>query len=149
MHSTHVMRRPRRAWPPTARTAAAIIGTAALVPLAACSTSPSTTGSGASSTSSGTSSTGSSSSSNAGETASPSLLAFSQCMRSKGVPNFPDPDAGATNAKFPTAQQLGVSSSQYQAGENACQHLLPAGTNDQYPAAEVPVLLAGMRQFSQ
>jgi hypothetical protein len=76
-------------------------------------------------------------------------LAFSQCMRSKGVPNFPDPDAGATNAKFPTAQQLGVSSSQYQAGENACQHLLPAGTNDQYPAAEVPVLLAGMRQFSQ
>ena len=140
--STHVTRRPRRAWQPTARTVAAVIAMAVLIPLAACSASPS-------STSSGTSSTGSSSSSNAGGAASSSLLAFSQCMRSKGVPNFPDPEAGAANAKFPTAQQLGVSSSQYQAAENACQHLLPAGTNDQFPAAEVPVLLAGMRQFSQ
>jgi hypothetical protein len=70
-------------------------------------------------------------------------------MRSQGVQNFPDPPAGAVNAKFPTAQELGVGSSQYQTAENTCQHLLPAGTNDLFPAAEVPVLLDGMRQFSQ
>lgn len=121
---------------------AAIVAMAALIPLAACSASPSSTGASASSASSGSSSA-------AGGAAGSSLLAFSQCMRSKGVPDFPDPEAGAANAKFPGAQQLGVSSSRYQAAENACQHLLPAGTDDQFPAAEVPVLLAGMRQFSQ
>jgi len=96
---------------------------------------------------------GSSGASNAGSTTSQSptsqLLAFSRCMRSHGVPDFPDPQPGADNAKFPGAQQLGVSSSQYQAAENACQHLLPAGTADQFPPAEVPLLLIGMRGFSQ
>jgi hypothetical protein len=70
-------------------------------------------------------------------------------MRSYGVPDFPDPQPGASNAKFPGAQQLGVSSSRYQAAENACQHLLPAGIDDQFPPAEVQQLLIGMRQFSQ
>jgi len=70
-------------------------------------------------------------------------------MRSHSVPNFPDPEPGASNAKYPDAQQLGVSSSQYQAAYSACQHLLPVGVNDQFPAAEVQVLLGGMRQFSQ
>ena len=124
--------------PPATRTAAAIIATAALVLLAAaCSGSPSSTGSSAPPDSS----------SSAG--ANSPLLAFSQCMRSRGVPDFPDPQPGATNAKFPGAQQLGVGSSQLSAAESACQHLLPAGVDDQFPPAEVPVLLSGMRQFSQ
>jgi hypothetical protein len=70
-------------------------------------------------------------------------------MRSRGVPDFPDPQPGASNAKFPSAQQLGVSSSVYQAADDACQHLLPAGIDDQFPPAEVQQLLIGMRQFSQ
>ena len=74
---------------------------------------------------------------------------FAQCMRSRGVPDFPDPQPGASNAKFPSAQQLGVSSSRYQAADDACQHLLPAGIDDQFPPAEVQQLLIGMRQFSQ
>ena len=74
------------------------------------------------------------------------MLPFARCMRSHGVPNFPDPSG---NGKFPTAQQLGVGSSQYQAAENACQSLLPSGTNDQYPAAEMPLLLSSMRKFSE
>ena len=96
---------------------------------------------------------GSSGASNPGSTTSRSptsqLLAFSRCMRSHGVSTFPDPQAGAGNAKFPGAQQLGVSSSRYRTAENACQHRLPAGTADQFPPAEVPVLLIGMREFSQ
>jgi hypothetical protein len=119
-----------------ARTAAAIIATAALVLLsAACSDS--------------SSSTSSASSSAAGAAANSPLVAFSQCVRSRGVPDFPDPPPGATNAKFPGARQLRVSSALLSAAENACQHLLPAGVDDQFPAAEVPLLLTGMRQFSQ
>jgi hypothetical protein len=132
-HSIHVMRRPRRARPPIARTAAAIIATAALALLAAaCSGSTSSTGS----------STGSGGSSNAGGSQTSQLLAFAQCMRSNGVPNFPDPN---NSDKFPGAQQLGVSSSQYQAAMNACKHLLPnggSGTNQtelqQEENAELP-----------
>lgn len=51
-------------------------------------------------------------------------------MRSQGVPNFPDPSSAS---KFPGAQQLGVSSSLYQAAMNACQHLLPNGGNGSNP----------------
>jgi hypothetical protein len=108
--------------------------------LTACGASPSSTGPGGSANA-------------GGPTDSPSatspLIAFSQCIRAHSVPDFPDPQPGANNAKFPSAQQLGVSSSQLSAAENACQHLLPAGSNDQFPAAEVPLLLSGMREFSQ
>jgi hypothetical protein len=112
-----------------------VIAMAALTLLAACSGGPS--------------STAPASATNAGGSAHSPLLAFAQCMRSHGVPNFPDPQPGFSNAKFPSAQQLRVSSSQYQAAENACQHLLPAGVDDRFPAAEVPVLLSGMTRFSQ
>jgi hypothetical protein len=70
-------------------------------------------------------------------------------MRANGVPDYPDPQPGASRAKILSAQQLGVSSSQLSAAENACQHLLPVGDNDQFPPAEVPMLLIGMRDFSQ
>jgi hypothetical protein len=143
--STRVMRRPRRARPPAARTAAAIIATAALAMLAAaCSGSPSSTGSGRSSNAGG-----SAKSPNAGGSANAQLVAFSRCVRSHGVPNFPDPQAGASNAKFPGAQQLRVSSSQLSTAENACQHLLPVGIDDQFPPAEVPLLLRGMLPFAR
>ena len=85
---------------------------------------------------------------NAGGSSSSPLLAFSQCMRSHSVPNFPDPQASG-DAKFPSATELGVSDSLYQAAENACQRLLPAGAGDRFPPAEVQQLLIGMRQFSQ
>jgi hypothetical protein len=70
-------------------------------------------------------------------------------MRSHGVPNFPDPQAGASNAKSPSAQQLRVSSAQLGTAENACQRLLPVGVDDQFPPAEVPLLLRGMLPFSR
>jgi hypothetical protein len=116
-HGTRVRRRPRRRRPVPARIAAAIIATASLALLAAaCGGSPSSgssTGSGGASTAGGT-------------TTSSQLLAFARCVRSHGVANYPDPDS---SGKLPTAtpQQLGVSSSQYQTAESACQHLLPNG----------------------
>jgi hypothetical protein len=110
-HSTRILRRSRRAWPRPARTAAAVIATAALALLAACGGSPSLAGSG--------------SSPNAGGSAtSPSAVAYSACMRSHGVPNYPDPSSNASLPKG-NAQAFGVSSSQFQATRTACQHLLP------------------------
>jgi hypothetical protein len=113
--STGVIRRPWRAWPPIARTAAAVIAMAALALLAAaCSGGgPSSAGSGGAPHAAGSSS-------------SPSAVAYSACMRSHGVRNFPDPDPGSGGA-IPKAdpQRLGVSTSQLRAAQQVCQHLIP------------------------
>ena len=53
-------------------------------------------------------------------------LAVSRCMRSHGVPNFPDPGSTGETSK-PTPQQLGVSSSQFQAAQAGCRSILPNG----------------------
>jgi hypothetical protein len=115
-HSARVTRRLRRAQPPPVRTAAAIIAAAALALLAAaCSSgsSPSSAGSGGSLAA-------------GGSAGFPSAVAYSACMRSHGVPNYPDPD---NNGQLPKtdAQLLGLSTSRYQAAQQACQHLLPTG----------------------
>jgi len=103
--------RLRRARPPTWRTTAAVIGTAALAVLAAaCNGSPSLTGG----------------SPTAGGSADPtSAVAYSHCVRGHGVPNYPDPGSGGTLPKV-SAQQLGVSNSRLHTAQRACQHLLPA-----------------------
>jgi hypothetical protein len=71
-------------------------------------------------------SAGESSSATGGSTSSPSGVAYSRCMRSHGLPKFPDPDA---KGNYPAVdpQHLGVSDSLYQAAEQACQPLLPTG----------------------
>ena len=106
--------RLRRARPPAWQTTGAVIATAALALLAAaCSGSPSSTSSGGTPNARGSAD-------------SPSLVAYSHCMRSHGVPNFPDP---TTSGQVPKtdAQLLGVSGLQLQTARTACQHLLPTG----------------------
>ena len=109
-HSTRVLRRPPRARPPTSRIAAAIIATGAPVVLAAACSSPSSAGGSPAA---------------AGSATSSSAVGYSHCIRSHGVPNYPDPGSGGTLPKV-SAQQLGVSNSRLQAALRACQHLLPA-----------------------
>jgi hypothetical protein len=54
------------------------------------------------------------------------LLAFSSCMRSNGMPNFPDPQRFVGGNVKLTLHQLGAGSSpQFQAAIRACNHLLP------------------------
>jgi hypothetical protein len=125
------------------RVAAALVGICALTLVGACSGRPSSAGSGRSPNGGG-----SANSPNAGGSAHAPLVAFSRCVRSHGVASFPDPQAGASNIKFPSAQQLRVSSSQLSAAETACQRLLPVGVDDQFPRSEVPLLLRGMLPFS-
>ena len=63
-------------------------------------------------------------------------------MRSNGVPNYPDPSSGnELPDRLPkvSLQQLGVSSSQFQAAQSACAHLLPNGGRST-PAASARAL---------
>lgn len=126
-HSTRVTRRPRRARLRPARTASAIIAMAVLAPLAAaCSSSPSSTGSVGSPNAKGSATS---------QSASSQAVTYARCMRSHGVPNYPDPDASGQLPKT-DAQLLGVSTSQYQAAQQACRHLLPAGGSVQQQDAQ-------------
>ena len=54
-------------------------------------------------------------------------LAFARCMRSNGVPSYPDPTKSGLVKE--SLQQLGVGSSRFQAAQSACRHLLPNGGN--------------------
>jgi hypothetical protein len=60
-------------------------------------------------------------------TGSGSVLAYSVCMRSHGVPDFPDPDSSGNLAKS-DANHLRVGRPELQAAEQACRHLLPSNS---------------------
>jgi hypothetical protein len=103
--TTRSIRQPGRAWP-APRAAAAVIATAGLAFLVC--------GCGGG----GTSSTTSTASAQAG-----GELAFSACMRSHGVPTFPDPDSSGQIPKTKVVPLTG--SPQFQVAQRACQRLLP------------------------
>jgi len=54
------------------------------------------------------------------------LLAFSHCMRSNGVPSFPDPQRFVGGNVKLAIHQLGSGSPHFQAALAACNHLLPS-----------------------
>jgi hypothetical protein len=121
----------RRTAPRAARTAAAIMATAGLILLAqACSGSSSSTGSGGAANA-------------AGSASSPSVVSYSHCMRSQGVPNYPDPGSGGQLPKT-SAQLLGISSSQFNAAQRACQPLLPTSGGSLIAASLQQCHLAGV-----
>jgi hypothetical protein len=98
-------------------------GAAGLVLLIAVALVPAACGGGSS-----TSSTGSAPSAGSyqagGSTDHQRKVAFSQCMRSHGVPNFPDP---TSNGNFINNGNFDTSSPAVQAAQKACRGLLPNG----------------------
>ena len=114
---------PRRHWPRRARPAAVITVMAAAVLLAAaCSGSPSSTGSGAP---------------NAGGSANSQAVAYSRCVRSHGVPGFPDPASNGQIPKEAVIRALSrLSDSRAMAATNACANLNPAGQGGPTLAAQ-------------
>jgi hypothetical protein len=76
------------------------------------------------------------------------LLAFSQCMRSNGVPNFPDPQQFAGGNVKLTIHNLG-GGQKVQAALNACNHLLPAGRQSQQTAQQQRIQLADELSFAR
>jgi hypothetical protein len=122
--STRVICRARLALPARARIAAAIIATAVIaLPVGACSASPGSQVAHLASTATHSSSP---SNSLAASTHENGALAFARCMRSHGVPNFPDPNSSGGFPKA-TLRQLAASNPHYQAAQRACAHLLPNG----------------------
>lgn len=110
--------KPRRwwAWPSAARTLAAVIGTVGLTLLtAACGGSHSSDPGG-----------GSHSSSSGGGSPYEQARAFAACVRTHGVPLWPEPESSGRFDKTKlTPQQLGAGSAQIAAAQRACKSLLP------------------------
>jgi hypothetical protein len=152
--STNITRRPPRTRPAVARIAAAITATTALALLAAaCGGSPTSPAAAVGSPAAAVGSPNA-----AGAPGSPSAVSYSHCMRSHGVPNYPDPSGG----QLPKgdAQAFGVSSTVFSAARTACQHLLPVAGSFQElagqcmlagdcPPAVVQQMLTTDRKFAQ
>ena len=64
------------------------------------------------------------------------FLRFSQCMRSHGVPNFPDPTPanGGVGLKL-NGTGINTQSPQFLAAQRACQSLQPRGKNGAGPSS--------------
>jgi hypothetical protein len=77
-------------------------------------------------------------------------VAFAQCMRGHGVPNYPDPSSsGVFDKSKLTPQHLGAGSSRIQAAQRACQHLLPSGPGSTPTPAERERVRAQAVSFSR
>lgn len=76
-------------------------------------------------------------------TTSTGWVAFSSCMRSNGVARYPDPDSTGKPPKR-SAQQLGVSSTQFTAANTACRHLLPNGGRPPSGSQQQQVIAQGL-----
>lgn len=101
--------------------AASTIGLALLVAACGGSSHPSSTGSGGSSL--------------AGTSTISQAVAFSRCMRSHGVSEFPDPNRSGV---WPKSQvQLTAGNPRFQSATQACGHLLPDGGPGVLPSAPV------------
>jgi hypothetical protein len=76
------------------------------------------------------------------------LLAYSQCMRDNGVPNFPDPRPGGGIAI--DGNQVDTDSPVYKAAEETCQALLPpppaGGEDDPADREQMLAYAACMRE---
>jgi hypothetical protein len=93
---------------------------------------------------------GSSSNPGATGTSSPSAsklaasgLKFSDCMRSHGVPNFPDPSGSGGGIRIKIGAGLNPASPSFTAAQTACRKLLPGGgpgAGPPSPAAKAQLL---------
>jgi hypothetical protein len=93
------------------RVAGVITATAGLSLLAAaCGASPSSTGPAA-----------------GGSASTASAVSYTRCMRSHGVPDYPDPSGGGQLPKITPSNEskLGVSESRFSAAQASCQRLWP------------------------
>jgi len=78
-------------------------------------------------------------------------LPFSRCMRSNGIPNFPDPNR---NGALPKSQleQIAAGNPRYPAAQTACGDLLPNGAlpaGDQPTRAELRVIERDALRFAR
>jgi hypothetical protein len=77
-------------------------------------------------------------------------VAFSRCMRSHGMPNFPDPRrVGGRSLKL-TVHRLAASNPRFQAAERTCRRFLPnGGSGSQETARQTRTQLADELSFAR
>jgi hypothetical protein len=71
-------------------------------------------------------------------------FAYTQCMRTHGEPNFPDPQANGDTFISP-GSGVTLNSAQLPAAVNACQHLEPGGSMSAFTPPTEQNLLLGLR----
>jgi hypothetical protein len=64
------------------------------------------------------------------------LVAFSQCMRSHGLPNFPGPDSSGQIPKLQVVDAAKSNPNKFNAAQMACKRLLPNGSLGQQETAQ-------------
>ncbi|MBV8080484.1 MAG: hypothetical protein JO186_08930 [Actinobacteria bacterium] len=79
------------------------------------------------------------------------IVAYSNCMRSNGVPDFPDPQQlSPLNFKL-SINRLQTNAPAFQTAQRTCAHLLPsrAGNNSQQSAAQERARIAAELSFAR
>jgi hypothetical protein len=77
-------------------------------------------------------------------------VAFTRCMRSHGLANFPDPDANGGIPKTQVVRVAKADPSKFNAAQSACNHLVPAdGIGDQQTPAQQRRQLADELSFAR
>jgi hypothetical protein len=62
------------------------------------------------------------------------MLAYARCMRSHGVPTFPDPQSSGQIPKTQVVNARKSNPSRFDTANATCRHLLPNGGNGETPA---------------
>lgn len=74
-----------------------------------------------------------------------SFLAFSECMRSHGVTNFPDPNPGG-GINIPVSSGINPASPAFQAAQATCRKQLPGGGPPAHPSEQQKERLFAMSE---
>ena len=91
---------------------------------------------------------GGGSSATSASTTQSGTLAYAHCIRSHGVPNFPDPTGSGEIPKDKIVPLVGTP--QFRAAQSACQHVMPAGgLGPQEPAVPTRTRLADALAFAR
>jgi hypothetical protein len=109
------------------RASLALVGVVATIALLAAACGGGSKNPGAASASSTTTTVAPSGSNASGETSQSQQLQLALCMRSHGVPNFPDPSPGGGQLNAISAAGINTQSPTYQAALQACNKYTPAG----------------------
>jgi len=76
------------------------------------------------------------------------MLAYARCMRSHGVPTFPDPNGSGQIPKTAVVNARTDDPSRFDSADTACRHLAPNGGNGETPA-QIAQDWTQFRQFAQ